>query len=178
MNTELKPIPIRGAENYQAGSDGHIYSRQRVFANGDNPDRDGWHKLKGSRASSGYVTVTLATETGRRITKNVHKLVCMAFHGLPPKPSLQVRHLDGNNFNNAPENLKWGTQLENCQDRMAHGRYYKGEKHHASKFTDKEREHIYFAVSRGLCSQRNAARILGVGQPAIQKIIKRYAPKA
>lgn len=43
----------------------------------------------------------------------VHRLVCEAFHGIPPFPDAVVIHLDENAHNNRPENLKWGSQKEN-----------------------------------------------------------------
>lgn len=43
----------------------------------------------------------------------VARLVCEAFNG-PPSPSADVcMHLDENSENNAPDNLRWGTQKEN-----------------------------------------------------------------
>lgn len=44
----------------------------------------------------------------------MHQAVCEAFHGPKPFPKAVVIHLDENAHNNRPENLKWGTQKENC----------------------------------------------------------------
>ena len=43
----------------------------------------------------------------------VHRLVCLAFYGLPPFERAVVIHIDEDAHNNKPENLKWGTQKEN-----------------------------------------------------------------
>lgn len=43
----------------------------------------------------------------------VHRIVATAFHGDPPDPKYVVDHLDSNQRNNRPENLKWVTRLEN-----------------------------------------------------------------
>jgi hypothetical protein len=43
----------------------------------------------------------------------VARLVCEAFHGAPPFDGAVCMHLDENSRNNAPTNLKWGTQKEN-----------------------------------------------------------------
>lgn len=55
--------------------------------------------------------------------KLVHRLVAMAFHGEAPKGRNLALHKDGNYLNNIPENLYWGNQYENAQDRIRHGRY-------------------------------------------------------
>lgn len=52
-------------------------------------------------------------------TYKVHRLVCEAFHGAPPKLSpgepsrIVCMHADENAANNRPENLAWGTQKQN-----------------------------------------------------------------
>lgn len=43
----------------------------------------------------------------------VHRLVCEAFHGPAPSNGHICMHVDENAANNAPDNLKWGTQKEN-----------------------------------------------------------------
>jgi hypothetical protein len=151
-----------------AGSDGQIYSRTR-YAGFGRKERVDWYPLKGHKGSRGYRIVSLC-HNNAKVTKSIHRLICMAFHGMPDPPTLQTRHLDGNRENNRPENLRWGTQQENWTDRKAHGRGCEGEKHHAAKLTDEERRNLRWAVSKGLCSRRHAARILGMSQSAISAI--------
>ncbi len=165
----LKPIPVSPNEDYMAGDDGQIYSRTRYKGWGRKEYVD-WYPLSGRVASSGYLTVSLC-HNNVKVTKSVHRLVCTAFHGMPSAQSLQVRHLDGVRSNNRPENLCWGTQEENWQDRKAHGRGCEGEKHHAAKLTDVERDHLRWAIEIGLCSQRYAARVLGMSQGSISAIV-------
>lgn len=170
MNTKLvlKPIQVAPNDDYMAGSDGQIYSRTRYKGFGRKELVD-WYPLRGHLTSKGYRTISMSHENVK-VTKSVHRLVCMAFHGMPSTDTMEVRHLNGDATDNRPENLCWGTAEENWQDKRAHGRATVGERHPAAKFTDAEREHIRWAVSKGLCSQRHAARVLGVAQSSIQAI--------
>lgn len=112
-----------------------------------------------------------ATNAKRKTTRSVHTLVCSAFYGSSPFAGAQVRHLDGNPLNNEPSNLAWGTQAENWSDRRAQGRGCEGEKHHAAKLSNEEREHVRWAVERGLCSQRSAARALAMSAASIAELM-------
>ena len=165
----LKSIPESPNDDYMAGSDGLVYSRTRYKGFG-RKDYVDWYPLKGHKNPKGYYSVSMCHEN-KKVTRHVHRLVCSAFHGSPEKPSLQVRHLDGNPQNNCPENLTWGTQIENWQDREAHGHGMKGEKHPQAKMTNFERKAIRWAIQNGLCSQRNAARALSLSQAAIYEIV-------
>lgn len=165
----LKAIPVSPNEDYMAGSDGQIYSRTKYSGFG-RKDYVEWYPLKGHPSKKGYQNISMSHE-GKKVTKSVHRLVCMAFHGMPLSSSLQVRHLDGNSENNNPENLQWGTQEENWQDRKSHGRGMEGEKHPMAKLTDFERQALKWAVERGLTSQRNAARVLNMSQASICDIV-------
>ena len=165
---KLMPIPASPNDDYMAGSDGQIYSRTR-YAGFGRKERTDWYPLKGHISNKGYRTVSLCHES-KKVTKAVHRLVCMAFHGMP-KPGQETRHINGNKEDNRPENLCWGTAAENWHDKRIHRTAATGERHHAAKFTNKEREHIAWAVKHGLCSQRQAARALGVAQASIQGIV-------
>ncbi len=165
----LKPIPVSPNSDYMAGEDGNIYSRTRYKGFG-RKERVEWYALSGHRSGKGYSTVSLCHK-GEKVTKSIHRLVCIAFHGLPSPPTLQTRHLDGNTKNNRPSNLAWGTQEDNWLDRKAHGHGISGEKHPMAKFTNEQRCHIRWAVKKGLCSQRHAARMLGVTQSCIYEIV-------
>lgn len=52
--------------------------------------------------------------------RHVHRLVCMAFHGLPAEGQ-EARHRNGIRADCRPENLHWGTHSENCLDQVRHG---------------------------------------------------------
>lgn len=164
----LRPIPVSPNDDYMAGSDGLIYSRTKYKGFGKKEYVD-WYPLKGHQTKKGYSTVSLCHEN-KKVTKSVHRMICMAFHGMPTDTTMQVRHLDGNPKNNTPMNLAWGSQAENWQDRKAHGNGSSGENHPMSKLSDKERDHIRWVVAVGLASQRHIARILGMSPSAIQSI--------
>ena len=57
------------------------------------------------------------------LTKLVHRLTCMAFHGEPPAkwPKYHAAHCDGDPLNNRPDNLRWATPKENIADKRLHG---------------------------------------------------------
>ena len=50
---------------------------------------------------------------GMNKTFKIARLVCDAFHGLPPEGRNVCMHIDDDPGNNRPENLRWGTQKEN-----------------------------------------------------------------
>jgi hypothetical protein len=75
-----------------------------------------------------------AVSVRRKLKTYVHVLVCEAFHG--PRPDgAQVRHLDGNRFNNTPSNLAWGTPQENSDDKRRHGTCAAGERNPMARLT-------------------------------------------
>jgi hypothetical protein len=49
----------------------------------------------------------------RRRIYRVARLVCMAFHGLPPVGKPLTLHEDEDTANNRPRNVYWGSQREN-----------------------------------------------------------------
>lgn len=148
-------IPSLG-KNYCADIFGRIWSRAR--------DKQTWCLLKGSPNGKGYLTVTPALN-GEYKTKLVHRLVAESFYGFEPNGFKQVRHLDGNQINNNPDNLDWGTQEQNWTDRLLHGKSL-GENHHSSKLT-KENIALIRASNK---SQRNLAKEFNVSQSLIQLI--------
>jgi hypothetical protein len=166
---ELRKIGLEHCQDYRAGSDGKIYSNKRYLGAGRNKSVP-WRQLKELTAKdTGYLCITIS-DNGYRKQRNVHILICTAWHGPKVQKSLQVRHLDGIRTNNLPDNLKWGTQEENWEDRKLHGRGMEGEKHFASKLTDQEREHVRWVVAKGIASGNRVSKMLGMSQSAIQAI--------
>lgn len=125
-----KPIP--GFDRYLATDSGEIIDSRSRYRRHVGERRimaahpDGW----------GYLKVRIS-DGERVLHKAVHALVCVAFHGARP-PGMEVRHLDGNQLNNRPENLCWGTPTENNRDRIRHGTIPRGESNRRSKFTDEQ----------------------------------------
>ena len=63
--------------------------------------------------------VDIYTAPHKKTRKGVGRLVCEAFNG--GDSNLEVRHLDGNSWNNNAENLVFGTSAENSADWKLHG---------------------------------------------------------
>lgn len=105
--------PVAGYEGYyEVSSEGRV----RSLARGRN--RRTGQILRPSLDRKGYHVINLCRD-GRQKQHKVHRLVALAFHG----PSdLLALHGDGNPDNNTVGNIRWGTPLENNDDRRRHGR--------------------------------------------------------
>lgn len=72
---------------------------------------------------------------GKRYATSVAALVCETFNGPKPKSvngytRIDCMHLNGDSFDNRPENLSWGTHAENmreanCRRRISEGQFFK-----------------------------------------------------
>ena len=94
---------IPGWKNYQASKFGEIKSNftGKIMSCCKNRPDD-----------KGYLQVSVISDNGKRLTRKVHTLVCLAFHGNYPSLSHTVNHKDGNRLNNAAFNLEWMTRQE------------------------------------------------------------------
>lgn len=113
MKIEIKDFP-----GYVIDNNGGVYKN---------------NKLIKSFNRKGYKTVTLSNK-GYRKHLFIHRLVAAAFIPNPEnKPCID--HIDGDRTNNHVSNLRWVTQLENCNNPITKERYinYSGEKHKLSK---------------------------------------------
>jgi hypothetical protein len=70
-----------------------------------------------------YLSFSVSNGTGKPQTcLYVHRVVARVFHG--PRPAgMVIRHVDGNRFNNAVDNIAYGTPEENAADDVAHGKH-------------------------------------------------------
>ena len=164
----LRQVPGFGGK-YVAGSDGHIYcfSDARVNANKPRP-----FQVSETLGSKGYPFVATITN-GKRKSQSVHRLICKAFHGIPPSPTHVVRHLDGDKTNNDPSNLRWGTKAENEADKRRHGCVARGETHGKAKLTDEAVRIIRASIPFGLWNTDDAAKVFGVDPSTILRIARK-----
>jgi hypothetical protein len=75
--------------------------------------------IKGGISTSGYKMVSLHIN-GKRVNKQVHRLVALAFIDNPEDKS-QVNHKDSDKLNNHINNLEWVTPKENMKHYYENG---------------------------------------------------------
>lgn len=77
--------------------------------------------LKNVNDHKGYYRVGLS-KNGKQKGRFVHDLMLRAFVGPPPTTKHFVCHSDDIGTNNTLQNMYWGTQIENAQDKIRNGR--------------------------------------------------------
>jgi hypothetical protein len=106
----------------------------------------------------------LHVRVGKR-TRLISHLVLEAFVG--PRPVEQEAcHGDGDRQNNALTNLRWGTHVDNCADRVAHGTHPIGEKNGGAKLTALEVQ----AIRASILDRNSLADTYGVSANHIDRI--------
>lgn len=143
------------------GKQGVLSVRERILA----PRPDG----------KGYGRVLLYKDKRHRQYK-IHQLVILTFEGPKPQPNLEVRHLDGNNKNNHIDNLRYGTQKENAEDRVRHGSSVHvqmlGDNARHHKLRSKDVIEIRTLIASGK-TKLQVSKMYNVSAAAIYKIINR-----
>jgi hypothetical protein len=116
-------LPVVGYEDfYEISNKGRVRSLSRSKENGTGTS----YKIQGQILKSspcirgGYLTVNLC-RFGTKRTTQVHQIVAAAFIG-PRPPKMDIAHFDGDHNNNDDTNLRYATRIENCEDRLRHGR--------------------------------------------------------
>lgn len=151
---------------YEVSNKGRVRSRQKWGRSGDSGNAT---RILSPGNVRGYLQLNLAKD-GIHKSGLVHRLVAMAFIGLPPTPDHQVNHKDFDKSNNVPENLEWVTQTENniySKDVIPRNR---GERNH-SKLTETQVLEIRALQAKGATYGQLASHY-GVSTQTIFCIVK------
>ena len=150
---------------YQVSNLGRVRSLDRVInhpVNGPMRRRGGIHRCGKSK---GYLNVSLLRD-GKTRTFTVHRLVALAFVGPPTE---QIRHLDGDKYNNAATNLAWGTAAENSADREKHGNTARGERSGVATKTEAQVRLIKFMHEQGY-GPTAIGRLIGLSKARVHEV--------
>ena len=166
------PIPVSGGwreipgySMYEAASDGRVRKRGRK-------------DIKPKKDRDGYMRMNMRKD-GRSTVANtpVHRIICLAFHGLPPTERHQAAHRDGIRTHNGATNIRWATPKENNADMVLHGTKRVGDNHGMSILT--ESQVIAIRARHSIARKRNKtygvlkslAREYGVTHCCIQDVV-------
>ena len=112
-NLDIRPIPsIAGAYANSLGEIKFPDASAKMPHGGTRVYKTKWRKGERRKASTRSRHEYYGT-LYRGKNYKVHRLICEAFHGPAPDGKPIVIHLDEDATNNAPSNLRWGTQKEN-----------------------------------------------------------------
>lgn len=152
-------MPLVGFPGYFATEDGHIYSSKS-------------HRVLAERESRlGYKRVNLFRD-GKHCDREVHRLVLAAYVG--EKPGVPVLHGPAGKHDNRPENLYYGSQYQNMQDKKRDGTHPTGSKNPFAKLDEVKVAEIKAELRIGV-SQRKLADRFGVSSGTISNInVGRY----
>jgi len=143
--------PIKGFPDYEVSDLGRVKSlARRIFI--ESPRGDHYRTLRTRilkpTPSADYLAVILCRPEGNRAI-NVHRLVARAFLPKPKKGCTHVRHRDDDGNNNKATNLKWGSQKQNMQDKVRHGRHLIGVDSPNAVMTEKQVRRIKLLYKQG-----------------------------
>ena len=156
-------VPLPSVRGYAVSDDGRVFTFRLCRGRRGGPVREAAQ----STLRGGYKYVRIYQGDGNGQHYRLNRLLAELF--LPPPAPGQnvVRHLDGNPANNRLDNLAWGTQAENMQDMVRHGRSLRGTRNPNAKMTDNVVRAIRLLRAEGY-QLRPLAAFLGMSVEAVE----------
>ena len=154
----MRKVPGYGGK-YYATEDGQIFNKKLN------------RFLKQTLRSNGYLVVGLNFRKKEKICF-VHRLVLMAYQGVPKKDKNITNHIDGNPGNNHISNLEWCDQYHNMQHSIRIGlSKNKGETHYMKKLDWLKVNKIRQLYHDNEYTQRELGQLFNVGRTTIEDIL-------
>jgi len=159
FDSTIAYCPISGFSGYVVGSDGTVWSNHQQTSPNVNGKCVGaryvegstWRELALTNNRTGYPRAALYRNDGKQVKALVHLLVLEAFVG--PRPDgMEGLHGNGIKSDCRRDNLRWGTPVENWEDRRKHGaaaNMAKGEGHGMARLTEVEVREMLSMSSSG-----------------------------
>jgi len=126
--------------------------------------------LRPWKTGRGYRAVGLVAADGFKWRVPVHRLVLETFVG-PCPAGMEALHLDNDRTNNALDNLRWGTHLENIRDRERHGTVSRGSKSGMAKVSESDVKDMHARRKAGETQKAIAARY-GLHPSNVSRIVR------
>lgn len=162
-------LPCPGFEGfYEVSSWGRVKGLRRMVGAGRGKlrvSRERILKLHPNR--KGYPSIRFRID-GQAWTREVHRLVCTAFHGEPPA-GMEVAHADGVRNNPRADNLSWKTPAQNAADKERHGTKRDGARHPGAKLSE-ERARLVYLESLSDRPLRQIAESHGISEANVRRI--------
>ena len=97
-----------------------------------------------------YVRLCFKSINGGFIYESVHRLVCMAFNGMPLEPNMEVDHVNCIKSCNYELNLEWVTSQENKLRAVKNNLHHIGEDYYKAILTNDEVKEICIMLTNGV----------------------------
>lgn len=161
----VKLVPVAGATGYFVTVHGSVFTNRVTPRN----RRGEMRELRQSVTQYGYRYVRM-TIGGKGTAKTIHRIIAETFLPAPLDGQNVVRHLNGDPADNQVENLAWGTQFDNMQDAIRHGRTLRGRKSPNAKLNDNLIRVIRILADEDF-SHESMAAFLGVSRRTIDRVV-------
>jgi hypothetical protein len=173
QGTLLYPIP--GHPGYAVSEDGRVWSAWRSTGRPTYTQvirHNFWKALKAQRRpQDGRRRFTVKAADGSYRRCYASHLVLETFVGPRPQGA-EACHNDGDCTNDARDNLRWDTSVNNKADMAVHGTRLRGERHPRSKLTNRDIDVVLRCREAGEPFRKIAARF-GVSPQRVYQICKK-----
>ena len=150
---------------YQVSNIGRVRSNDRLIEHGNHKFIKKGIVLKQSFTTTGYKKVELSINKKKKSTK-VHRMVLMAFEGMPVGEKNVTNHKDLNKINNNIDNLEWVTTQENVTHAIESGAW-----ENIIKIDKNQLYDLYINQKKGL---KEISDILNISEQVIYRNMKKY----